>query len=505
MSDTTHSDSTTPRRRRFPLTLAALAGCAIAIPLYMVVTTMSADEDAAGEAKIAVANAPVPTESANRRDTAAPTPTATATPSDPFAGDVAIEEEAPAAEPADMPAAPPPSGAMADDAVVGGYGGEAGKMAESAGGLDFRSAPSKAKRAKGGGGGRGLGLDGASAPHPEGALEMDKDESRGGDDGDGFDQQMRAGQLTAGILDDVTSRTSLDELRAKLGYDVSISQAIPDHGAAAPLPHDVVTPGVLEIGLVMDTTGSMGDELEYLKTELRSIAQAVETEYPGVEQRFALVAYRDHGDEYVVREHGFAPLDSFLDHLGHERAGGGGDMPEAMDEAMAAVSHLQWSDNAAKMVFLVADAPPHTQGYQTYVKATASLADAEVSVYPVASSGIDTQCEYLMRWAARTTGGKYLFLTDHSGIGNAHAAPHAPSYELKSLRSHMLDVIRDELGTPGQPQAQAPGQSDVRAIEGHGEPWYDRHAVLLWILGGMFMMGFAADMSRAWFSLRRHI
>ena len=523
MSESKTSETSAPRRR-FPLTLAALAGSAIAIPLYMAVTMMSAaDEPAAQDAKVASANESAPAAAAgDARVADAPPPpgsadiptTATATATKEVAADpgdmakIAVAEEMPAAE-------PEPMAAMADDAMPSG-------------GAPASPAPrkSKASRGKGGPGmakadGRFGGEGGAGGYDKrleiaggggDGTVDMDRsgdaEHARDAKDEEdsGYDEQMRAGQLTAGIIDDVTSRQSLDELRAKLRYDNDIAQAIPDHGAAAPLPANVVTPDIVEIGLVIDTTGSMGDELEYLKTELRSIAHAIETEYPGVQQRFALVAYKDHGDEYVVRDHGFEPIDAFLGHLGQEHASGGGDTPEAMDEALESAAELQWSQDSSKLVFMVADAPPHTQDYQRYVKATASLANAEVSVYPVASSGINTQCEYLMRWAARTTGGQYLFLTDHSGIGNAHAAPNVDSYELKSLRSHMLDVIRAELGTPGegQPRNAAAAASQPCA---HGEceaPWYERHSTFLWILGGMFMLGFAADMTRAWVSLRRH-
>jgi hypothetical protein len=387
-----------------------------------------------------------------------------------------------------------------------------GGFAEGSGG-----APSKVTRAKRKGSASGFARDGrgdaAKDMGPRG--EMDMEIAHGGDeiadapkadeDDDGFDQQQQAGRLTAGIVDDRTDRKSLDDLRNKLGYDAAIAQAIPDHGATGAAPAAGSAPQVLEIGLVMDTTGSMGDELSYLKTELRSIAQAVSRDYPGVEQRYALVAYRDHGDEYVVRGHGFESIDAFVGHLGQEYAGGGGDFPEAMDEGLRAASQLQWTKDAAKLVFLVADAPPHTQGFDSYVQATTSLSLNGVSVYPVASSGIDTQCEYLMRWAARTSGGQYLFLTDHSGIGNAHAAPHVESYELKALRDHMLDVIHDELGGGDGTAVQGPAtQPSAGPVVASGESWFDRHSIFIWILGGMFMFGFAVDMTRAWFSLRRN-
>jgi len=47
-------------------------------------------------------------------------------------------------------------------------------------------------------------------------------------------------------------------------------------------------PRQLDLALVIDTTGSMSDELEYLKVEIDSIARWVYTAFPNVDQRFAL-------------------------------------------------------------------------------------------------------------------------------------------------------------------------------------------------------------------------
>lgn len=55
-----------------------------------------------------------------------------------------------------------------------------------------------------------------------------------------------------------------------------------------------------------------------------------------------------------------AELNQFLDNL---RAGGGGDGPEAVIAGMAvALGDLEWRRNAAKMMVIVTDAPPHGIG-----------------------------------------------------------------------------------------------------------------------------------------------
>jgi hypothetical protein len=78
-----------------------------------------------------------------------------------------------------------------------------------------------------------------------------------------------------------------------------------------------------------------------------------------------------------------------------------------------------------------------------------------VHLYPVASSGVDPRAEYQMRSAAQLTGGRYLFLTDDSGIGDTHAEPTIPCYFVTKLRSALVRMIRIELeGKYVEPRAE---------------------------------------------------
>ena len=445
-------------RRRFPLTLTALGLSAVAIPLYLVGT--AADEEAKVDTPTVAAEPAAVEQTAVGRSTA----------------DAKKEEAAPVtssavamAEPASAEAAP--------------AGAPAPPMAKRAGKRKSKISLGRHDALAG---------DGDMGGEADEDMPVALEEERGG-----YDEQLQANRLTAGRTSDLVDRHSLDELRAKATrQDQALAQAIPSHDRAGQAPAPGNPPNVLEIGFVLDTTGSMGDELSYLKVEMRSIAQTIAQEFPGVEQRYALVAYRDHGDAYIVRHHDFEPLDAFVKHLGAQSAGGGGDFPEAMDIAMEAAARLDWSPSAAQLTFLVADAPPHAADYQRYVSATQKLADADVSVYPVASSGVETVCEYLMRWAARATGGEYIFLTDHSGIGNPHADPHVDQYELKTLRDHMLEVIRIELGAGQQVHPPQPREDKFCGLY-HGRhdapTWWDRHGLFVFVLGATFLFGFAGD------------
>lgn len=54
-----------------------------------------------------------------------------------------------------------------------------------------------------------------------------------------------------------------------------------------------------------------------------------------MDQRFALIVYRDQGDQYVSRRFDFTnSLDDLRSELSRQRAAGGGDMPEAVHIAL---------------------------------------------------------------------------------------------------------------------------------------------------------------------------
>jgi hypothetical protein len=219
--------------------------------------------------------------------------------------------------------------------------------------------------------------------------------------------------------------------------EVAISLA--SFKAAAPLE--------LDLTLVIDTTGSMGDELEYIKAEMRSIARSINERFPQVNQRYGLVFYRDEGDEYVTRTFDFTTsIDEVRKNLHAQKAEGGGDPPEAMQRGMEDAVNLQWrTGNTARVLFLLADAPPHAQDMERTLKAVNVLRKKGVAIYPVACSGYDNPTEFIMRTSALLTGGQFLFLTDDSGVGNPHAEPHLTNYHVERLDRLMIRMIASEL------------------------------------------------------------
>lgn len=206
-------------------------------------------------------------------------------------------------------------------------------------------------------------------------------------------------------------------------------------------------PKILDLAFVIDATGSMGDELSYLKVEVQGIADRIQSGFADVSMRYALVMYRDVGDDYVTQKFDFtSDLQAFKSTLSAQSAGGGGDLPEAMDAAMMLVPELSWTEgNAARMSFLLADAPPHKDKRSAFLGAANTLRPLGVKLFPIAASGVDSEAEYLMRVGAQATLGRYLFLTDDSGVGGSHMEPTIPCYNVQKLNTLVYRVIASEL------------------------------------------------------------
>ena len=120
----------------------------------------------------------------------------------------------------------------------------------------------------------------------------------------------------------------------------------------------------IELVFVIDTTGSMSGLIQGAKEKVWSIVNEVMQSPSKPEVRMGLVAYRDHGDAYITQ---ITPitrdLDSVYNTLMGYQAGGGGDGPEDVRQALAdGVHKAGWSPrsaNIAQILFLVGDAPPH--------------------------------------------------------------------------------------------------------------------------------------------------
>lgn len=210
-----------------------------------------------------------------------------------------------------------------------------------------------------------------------------------------------------------------------------------------------MTQPALDVAFVVDCTGSMGDEIAYLQAEMAGVVTKVKKEQSMRRVRLGLVLYRDRGDEFVTKSFPFTEdLPTFLGSLKTAVAMGGGDMPESVNAALAdTVQKLQWAgDETGRLAILVADAPPHFYADEqyTYKNAIVDLSARGIKLVTLGASGIDKTTEYVFRQMSAYTGGRYIFLTDDSGVGESHITPDISGYQVEHLDKILFRVIADE-------------------------------------------------------------
>ncbi len=120
--------------------------------------------------------------------------------------------------------------------------------------------------------------------------------------------------------------------------------------------------GDLDIVFVLDTTGSMKQEIADIQVSLLGIIRVLHRLAPSLNVGF--VAYRDRTESYVTRTFQLAPMTGgnlkriqvFVERL---RANGGGDFPEAVDKAVSVAKNMPWRTTALGWIIVVGDAPAH--------------------------------------------------------------------------------------------------------------------------------------------------
>ncbi|MEN8252429.1 MAG: vWA domain-containing protein, partial [Patescibacteria group bacterium] len=211
----------------------------------------------------------------------------------------------------------------------------------------------------------------------------------------------------------------------------------------------------------VDATGSMSDEIEYLKVELKDIISRITQKRPDLELNLGSIFYRCEGNSYTTLTSPFSKnIDKTINFIKEREAGEGG--TEAVEIALdEAVNGMQWSDNAiARLLFIILDEPPgsNTSKVEKLSEAIISAAKKGIRIIPIVASGMnygsDKSLEYLMRSMALSTNGTYVFLTDDSGIGNAHTRPTTDKYTVELLNELLLRLFYQFTETPKCPDAE---------------------------------------------------
>lgn len=218
-------------------------------------------------------------------------------------------------------------------------------------------------------------------------------------------------------------------------------------------------PDFLDLAFVVDTTGSMEDELAWLTKELKSIVRKAKRAAPGVDIRYGLVVYKAKDDVYSVHNFGFTKSpDVFRRWIGGEGAFGGAGSAEYVARALKSGVEMDWRrGKGERLLFQIGDEPPERNMTKTYLTAAAEASRKGIQVFNLAASGVDPELEFLMRQGALVSNGRYLFLTDDSGVGFGHAEPTISCYQVSRLNDLMVRVLRSELSG----QRVEPGRGDV--------------------------------------------
>jgi Mg-chelatase subunit ChlD len=177
----------------------------------------------------------------------------------------------------------------------------------------------------------------------------------------------------------------------------------------------------IEVVFALDTTGSMSGLIDGAKRKIWSIASFIAQGNPKPDLRVGLVAYRDKGDDYVTKFYDLTDdLDTVFEHLSTFDAAGGGDTPEHVSKALYdAIYRASWSpdQNTLKQVYLVGDAPPHTDyadGFD-YKKIAKHAHELGIHINTI-RCGADRETQLVWNEISNTASGEYASIDQSGGV-----------------------------------------------------------------------------------------
>lgn len=169
----------------------------------------------------------------------------------------------------------------------------------------------------------------------------------------------------------------------------------------------------VDIAFVLDTTGSMSEEIAAVKSTIQKVAKSLGTNE--IKVRIGMVEFKDKGDDVPTKVYPMSSdLAKFQGQIAGVFAGGGGDIPEHMTAGLhEALTKLDWDSNAvARLAFVIGDAPPHLD-YQDgldYVKEMKDASHRGIQLFTIAASGMDDLGQVVWRQMAQYTGGTEMFV-----------------------------------------------------------------------------------------------
>ncbi len=211
----------------------------------------------------------------------------------------------------------------------------------------------------------------------------------------------------------------------------------------------------LDLLFILDTTGSMGEEIERLKSTIELINLNLSALNIKPALRYGMVLYRDQSDDYVTQAIPFtSDLEAFRAELQKVSADGGGDTPEDLQSALEVSLHeMEWNQDGLRLAFIITDAPLHMDyGQQfTYASAAREAKEKAIKIFSVGTGGLNISGEYVLRQIAQYTYGKYIFLTygekGESEGGRPGSVSHhtGTNFNSENLEAIIIRFTKEEL------------------------------------------------------------
>jgi uncharacterized protein YegL len=172
----------------------------------------------------------------------------------------------------------------------------------------------------------------------------------------------------------------------------------------------------MDVVFLVDTTGSMGDEIGVVKKSLVDMIAEIEGGTPRPDVRFGLVIYRDRGDDYVTTLFKLTDdTDAVIKEVKGIEASGGGDEPESVNEALhVTINDMNWDRdvNTEKTIFLIGDAPPHVYDNDyTWENEVKQALKKEIIINTIGASGLSTDGVDIFTKIAKGSEGTFQYLT----------------------------------------------------------------------------------------------
>ncbi len=255
-----------------------------------------------------------------------------------------------------------------------------------------------------------------------------------------MDDTLHSNELPEGYVDD--SNEDMYEYIEFLSSGIS-TMAIADGAVATKV----------DLVFIIDSTGSMYDEIRSVKNNVAQFAQYLASK--GITLRLGLIDYRDitddGNDSTVVHQKSFSHwfnVADLISELTTVTADGGGDIPETPIDALGHLTEgtISWSSDAYKFAMLITDA-----GYKTNNQH--GIANMDVMIQKLQEKDIQvsviTNSSYMTTYGelAAYTGGVQANIADNFGVLLQDYAD-AVLGSAQTKKDYTLKVTEQETGLP---------------------------------------------------------